>query len=88
MRGFIVILFVSLFLSGCSVFAGSEPAVVEREVQDVPVPGTVYGAWTEQMIDDPKVPGALDPEGHYYRLPHRTLVDNGLNYMFRVYTSA
>lgn len=72
MRGMLATL---LLFVGCSTLQGPDPVVVVQEVEDVPVPGTVYGAWNEQMIDSVSMPGSLDPEGTYYRIPHQTIVE-------------
>ena len=70
-------------LSGCSMNsqpsnAGSTRTVyreVAIEAPAQPVPGVVEYVWEEPMIDVIDVPPGLDPEGHYYRRGHQSVVE-------------
>ena len=73
---------LSLNLSACGLLWGStrgeKTVVVKQYVNDLerePVPGTVHGPWAETMNQDVNVPGAIDPRGVYYRMPHRAIVE-------------
>jgi hypothetical protein len=39
------------------------------------VPGVVEYVWEEPMVDVVDVPPGLDPEGHYYRPAHQSIVE-------------
>ncbi len=38
-------------------------------------PGVVQYVWEEPMVDVIDVPPGLDPEGHYYRPAHKSIVE-------------
>lgn len=38
-------------------------------------PGVVEYVWEEPMVDVIEVPPGLDPEGHYYRPAHQSIVE-------------
>lgn len=38
-------------------------------------PGVVQYIWEEPMVDTIEVPPGLDPEGHYYRPAHQSVVE-------------
>lgn len=55
-----------------------EPAPVPEAPQAVvtrTAPGVVEYVWEEPMVDVVEVPPGLDPEGHYYRPAHRSIVE-------------
>lgn len=61
--------------SGCST---THTAVVEEpraQVQVIKAPGVVEYVWEEPMVDVIDVPPGLDPEGHYYRPAHQSIVE-------------
>lgn len=68
-------------LTGCSSQKATGPEVrtVYREITtEGPVqkaPGVVEYVWEEPMIDVIDVPPGLDPEGHYYRRGHQSVVE-------------
>lgn len=81
------VLMLGVFALVLASFAGcsskkSNPAEVRtvyREVQvetpAEPVPGVVEYVWEEPMIDVIDNPPGLDPEGHYYRRGHQSIVE-------------
>lgn len=71
----ICILLASLF-SACSSHSTAKtesPIIIERPA--TPPPGTVQYIWEEPMVDVVDVPPGLDPEGHYYRPAHQSVVE-------------
>ena len=67
------------FLCSCAPIEQPEPIKIirtERIVADEnPLPGTVSEEFVEEMRDNVKVPGQIDPTGTYYRLPHQTIYE-------------
>ncbi|HMO02713.1 MAG TPA: hypothetical protein PKD37_07115 [Oligoflexia bacterium] len=47
----------------------------QREIQKRNQQGVVEYVWEEPMVDVIDVPPGLDPEGHYYRPAHRSIVE-------------
>lgn len=78
-KSVIILLLVSLVAAsfvGCST--SSKEGVTAREVIVSRVeypPGTVDYIWEEPMVDVIDVPPGLDPEGHYYRPAHQSVVE-------------
>lgn len=77
--GILVFSFLLLSFSSCTSKKTPEiipvRKVIKREyitAQENPIPGTEDRTWVEPMRDRVKVPGQLDPQGNYYRLPHST----------------
>lgn len=75
-----------LFLSGCMSMnsraelqeigsiegTGREQTALERELSNN---GQAVVVWEEPMVDVVDVPPGLDPEGHYYRPAHKSIVE-------------
>lgn len=72
-----VVLGAVIGLSGCASRAKTsvEPASPRAEVQVLKAPGVVEYIWEEPMVDVIDVPPGLDPEGHYYRPAHQSIVE-------------
>jgi uncharacterized lipoprotein YmbA len=74
-KHFTLLVVVVAALGGCSsrqrtaVVLPANPAVVGREQ------GVSTYTWEEPMVDTVQVPPGLDPEGHYYRPAHNTVVE-------------
>lgn len=64
----------SISLSGCATSSrvSAEP---EGIAYNQPQNGVVPYIWEEPMADVVDVPPGLDPEGHYYRPAHQTVVE-------------
>ncbi len=64
---------------GCSGSKVRTQNVVREVVIEKPIytkaPGVQEGVWEEPMVDSVTVPPGLDPEGHYYRPEHDTIVE-------------
>jgi len=77
-----IVLMAGIFAVSCST-ATPEPLpvewpqeeIVELEVQENNVPGTVTEPWEEPIINIVDVPAQLDPTGIYYRPAHRVPVE-------------
>jgi len=74
---------LGLFLL-CSLLTACAPTQSATRAETVPmmsnnferhVPGTVEYIWEEPMINVVDVPPGLDPEGHYYRPAHQSIVE-------------
>lgn len=65
-----------LFATGCT---GRSKGAVDSEararVEVIKAPGIVEHVWEEPMVDVVDVPPGLDPEGHYYRPAHQSIVE-------------
>lgn len=82
LRKALALLAASTFAASCSTNKEpppppSTPVVAEviSHVDENAVPGTVTQPWEEEMHNQVKVPGQLDPTGTYYRPPHQTIVE-------------
>lgn len=82
MKKILILCVISQSLVGCGLLWGKprveKTIVVQQYANDLelePVPGTVHGPWAETMQQDLEVPGAIDPKGVYYRMPHKTIVE-------------
>ena len=77
----ILALLVCLSCSGCATAVRSTGTSEGQEVQAIQVesprniPGVVEYVWEEPMVDTIEVPPGLDPEGHYYRPAHQSVVE-------------
>lgn len=71
-------LLACLCCSGCTrtvkTTAASEVQAVRAE-SPREIPGVVEYVWEEPMVDTIDVPPGLDPEGHYYRPAHQSVVE-------------
>jgi len=52
-----------------------QPVMLSNQNFERHVPGTVEYIWEEPMINVVDVPPGLDPEGHYYRPAHQSIVE-------------
>jgi len=81
-KGIISVLSLLLFC-GLSTACSPTQSTSRSEMQPVlisnnydrHVPGTVEYIWEEPMINVVEVPAGLDPEGHYYRPAHQSIVE-------------
>lgn len=76
---FAIVSLLLLGLSSCTV-SGREKVLPKNGkqayiVRENLIPGTVLEPWSEPMFEQVKVPGALDPEGTYYRVPHDEIME-------------
>ena len=74
----IMLVIMAITIMGCG--AKPQPQTVIKEViveRDYTrqVPGVVEYVWEEPMTDVVDVPPGLDPEGHYYRPAHQSIVE-------------
>lgn len=84
---YMMILNRAALLSGVIVCAGCSSRSMTSSVELLPTqpeaaivvvetaPGVVKQTWEEPMVDVVKVPPGLDPEGHYYRPAHESIVE-------------
>ncbi|MCB0318293.1 MAG: hypothetical protein KDD56_06010 [Bdellovibrionales bacterium] len=73
-----ILLIMTTFFVACGT--ASKPQTIIKEViveRDYTrqVPGAVEYVWEEPMTDVIDVPPGLDPEGHYYRPAHQSIVE-------------
>jgi hypothetical protein len=71
-----LLLFAAAGSTGCSQTAShthSQEHVRENYVRHVP--GAVEYIWEEPMVNVVDIPPGLDPEGHYYRPAHQSIVE-------------
>ena len=77
MAPLVVTLALGCVLGGCSssppLVRESRVIVEERPV--VPDPGAIEFIWEPPLVDVIDVPPGLDPEGHYYRPAHQSIVE-------------
>lgn len=67
--------FMNFDSSNVSDGAGfDDPRAQARSSRDQ-IPGVVQYVWEEPMIDVVDTPPGLDPEGHYYRPAHQSVVE-------------
>ena len=75
-----IILSAAVLLVSCGGKKTPEPQVLVKEVAvetdyTRQVPGVVEYVWEEPMVDVVDIPPGLDPEGHYYRPAHQSIVE-------------
>ena len=75
----IMLVIMTITMMGCSS-AKPQPQTIIKEViveRDYTrqVPGVVEYVWEEPMTDVVDIPPGLDPEGHYYRPAHQSIVE-------------
>ena len=76
--GMLTGLVVCLFISGCATRVQTSAMSEVQEIRaESPrnIPGVVEYIWEEPMVDTIDVPPGLDPEGHYYRPAHQSVVE-------------
>ncbi|MEZ4753095.1 MAG: hypothetical protein R3A13_02155 [Bdellovibrionota bacterium] len=69
---------LALTMMGCSSKPQPQPIIQQVAVETDytrQVPGIVEHVWEEPMTDVVDVPPGLDPEGHYYRPAHQSIVE-------------
>ena len=67
----------------CAGFLGCAPTqttmrdtrVIVEESPVMPDPGAVEFVWEAPIVDVVDVPPGLDPEGHYYRPAHQSIME-------------
>jgi hypothetical protein len=65
-----------IIASGCSSRSkGAIDGEPRARVEVIKAPGVVEHVWEEPMVDVVDVPPGLDPEGHYYRPAHQSIVE-------------
>lgn len=73
-----------LLIGLSSLVLGCSPRTITvTEIREVPVdtraektpPGVQEHVWEEPMVNVVDVPPGLDPEGHYYRPAHQSIVE-------------
>jgi hypothetical protein len=77
--GVLTAMVATLGLTGCAqrtvVATETEYREVAVERDTRKIPGVVEYVWEEPMVDVIDVPPGLDPEGHYYRPAHQSVVE-------------
>ena len=83
--GYVTLMAVSrmllgIFGAGCATYARSTAVSESQEIQAQGPAGADTSAvveyvWEEPMVDTIDVPPGLDPEGHYYRPAHKSVVE-------------
>lgn len=62
-------------VEGADVKASVDSSILTTDTYAKGNSGTVEYIWEEPMVDVTDIPPGLDPEGHYYRPAHQSIVE-------------
>ena len=70
---------LAILFSSCSFGSSNQTPDLSARIETIRIPETPRGSveyvWEEPMVDVVDVPPGLDPEGHYYRKGHQSIVE-------------